>query len=555
MGKTWLGCRISAGTVAAIALVVCSIGGVQAAAPAAGNNVLIMPEVVSNLWVNALDPAQVSDLQSITLSDLVYSGLVKLDGNNNVVPDLAAKLPAVSSDRLTYTFTLRSSAAFSDGTPVTAQDVAYTLSRALSKQEASPAAMTYLGHIKGAAAWNAGKASSLAGVKAVDARTVQITLDRPVGFFLQSLVYPTSFVVKQTVAAGEDLVGQNAQSRNIGTGPWMFSRTWRYRQEMYLTRNPHWYDSSRLKIDEIDIPMISNVDLAYREYLSGQIPVAAVPSAYLPTVKNDSDFHASPLLTIDYIAPNTGKDSLCKPTSCAPFNDVHFRRAMMFAIDRTTITQKILHGSMAPLCGLIPKGMSGYDPSLCSLTPYDPARAKSELAMAMKDFHGKLPNEGHLTLIYQALGQDYANEYTEVQSELAAVGININIQATPLNNWINLTGANYTPLMEDQWSADYVDAQDYAENLLGSSSPYNVGNYDNPTFERLLTQADVTPNGSARTAMYVQAQRIAMQDAAFIMIGQLQGAYRWKSNLRGFFISSAYTFQPANLDWTNASVS
>jgi ABC-type transport system substrate-binding protein len=372
---------------------------------------------------------------------------------------------------------------------------------------------------------------------------------------LQSLVYPTSYVVKQNVPAGANLVGQNAQSRNIGTGPWMFGKAWRYRQEIYLTRNPHWYNASRLKISEIDIPMISNVDLAYREYLSGQVPVAALPSAFLPSARSFGDFHIAPLLTVDYIAPNTGKDSLCKPVSCAPFNNVHFRRAMMYAIDRATITQKILHGSQAPLCGLIPKGIAGYDPSLCSLTPYDPSRAKAELALAMKDFHGKLPNEGRLTLVYQALSQDYSNEYTEVQSELAAVGINIHIQAMPLNNWITLTGANYTPLMEDQWSDDYPDAQDYAENLLGAGSPYNVGNYDNAAFQKLITQADVTPNGVNRANLYVQAQRTALQDAAFIMIGQLQGAYRWKSNLHGFYISSSYTFQPANQDWTNASVS
>ena len=105
MRMTSLRHRFSAGIVGAGALVISTLGGAQAAHPASGSSVLIMPEVVSNLWVNAMDPAQTTDLQSITLVNLIYSGLVRLDGNNNVVPDLAAALPTVSADRLTYTFT------------------------------------------------------------------------------------------------------------------------------------------------------------------------------------------------------------------------------------------------------------------------------------------------------------------------------------------------------------------------------------------------------------------------------------------------------------------
>src|SRR5260370_38747625 len=112
----------------------------------ADSGVLVYPDVVAELWPRTLDAPWGLDTSSYQVVYLVYSGLVKLNSNNQVVPDLASAMPRISADRLTYTFTLRSNAAFSDGTPVTAQYVVDSISRALSSQEASPVAMTFLGH-------------------------------------------------------------------------------------------------------------------------------------------------------------------------------------------------------------------------------------------------------------------------------------------------------------------------------------------------------------------------------------------------------------------------
>ncbi|HVA90953.1 MAG TPA: ABC transporter substrate-binding protein, partial [Chloroflexota bacterium] len=273
-------------TMAMAALVASSAGPARADAQgrtparthAASGGTLVYPDITNDLWVKSLDPALGGDGISQQVVNLIYDGLVKLDGHNNVVPDLAAALPTISADRRVYTFKLRPNAAFSDGAKVTAQDVVYSLSRSLSKAEASPYSMEYLGHIQGAAAWNSGKASSLAGVKAVDDQTVQITLDQPIGYFLGTLAFETSFVVKQGLPAGADLTGPNGQARNIGSGPFMLSKPWRYRQEMYLAPNPHWFNAPRMKIGEIDVPFVSDYDVAYREYQSGQVSMARVPS-------------------------------------------------------------------------------------------------------------------------------------------------------------------------------------------------------------------------------------------------------------------------------------
>jgi peptide/nickel transport system substrate-binding protein/oligopeptide transport system substrate-binding protein len=414
--------------------------------------------------------------------------------------------------------------------------------------------MTYLGHIKGAGAWNAGKARSLAGVRALNRGTVRITLDKPITYFLETLTFPTSWVLKAGTPPGAKLT--TTQSLNVGTGPFTFGKPWRYRQEMYLIPNPYWYNAGKLQLKEIDIPFVSTSDLAYREYQSGQIPMAQVPTAMLASVRHKPDFHSSPTLGIDYLSLNQGKNAQCKPVSCAPFNDLHFRRALRYAINRDAITHTLVHDEDLPLCGLVPRGIPGYDPSLCSLTPYDPAKAKAELALARKDFGGTLPNEGRLTLYYLAGYQKYDLLYTELQSEWSAVDIDIKITALPVNHWIDLFTSNYTPILGNSWIDDYPDAQDFCEYLLNTASLFNAGNYHNPRYDQLMTAADVTPNGPARTRLYIQAQQIAINDVAFIALGQTTLNYQYSQNIHGMTVASSSLWPvPVGGDWTNVRVS
>lgn len=548
---------LAAITAAAVVLIT-AIGPAQARVSSQqtrAGGVLVYPYIGADLWVRSLDPALLEDTQSLQVVNMVYSALLKIDQNNNVVPDLAAAMPTLSADKKTYTFKIRPDAMFSDGTPVTAQDFVYSWTRALSKKEQSPLATSYMGTVVGAMALNAGKTNTLAGVKAIDAHTVSVTFTSPGTYLLDEQTYTTWDVLEPKVAAGENLVGPNSQANNIGTGPFMFGKPWRYKQEMYLVPNPHWYDASKMKLSEVDVPMVSNNDVAYREYQAGQLPMTVVTAAHFQQDSHLPDFHKVPALFIDYITLNQGKDSACKPVSCAPVNDLHFRLAMMYAIDRTTINSKILHGTQVNLCGIVPNGINGYSADLCSLTPYDPAKAKAELALAAKDYGGTLPNQGKLVLIYQTSGQAIVNEYTEIQSEWAAVGINVAIKGEPFNEWVTLvTAPSPQAIMENAWADDYPDAQDFTHNLLSTLGSYDISNFDNPQFEKLIAEGDVTPNGPDRNSLYIQAQKLAIENVATIQIGQEVLAWRWKNSLSGVVLGSGFNYPiPAGNDWTNVS--
>jgi ABC-type transport system substrate-binding protein len=135
------------------------------------------------------------------------------------------------------------------------------------------------------------------------------------------------------------------------------------------------------------------------------------------------------------------------------------------------------------------------------------------------------------------------------------VGITMHITVLPVNAWYGLSTARNTPFLFDFWDADYPDPQDFCENVLGNASAFNSGNFSNAAYQKLLTAGDTTPPGPDRTKIYVQAEKIALQHVAYIMIGQINQAWRWRSSMHGMYLSTIFAFYPVDNDWTNASVS
>ncbi|MBI3741148.1 MAG: hypothetical protein HY257_05265, partial [Chloroflexi bacterium] len=183
-----------------------------------------------------LDPALTSDAESAVYVVELFSGLVTLDQNLKVVPDLAEKWE-VSDDRKTYTFTFRKDAKFHDGRPVTAQDFKYSVERAANPATTSPTADTYLGDIVGVKDKLNRKASAVSGVVVVDDYTLKITIDSPKTYFIAKLTFPTAFVVdKNNVERG----GRTWTDKPNGTGPFKLKEYVRG-QRIILARNENYY--------------------------------------------------------------------------------------------------------------------------------------------------------------------------------------------------------------------------------------------------------------------------------------------------------------------------
>jgi ABC-type transport system substrate-binding protein len=536
-----------------LALVAGAVSPVRASHPMraarAASNVLVDPIAAAALWPGTLDPSLVSALTDGDIIQKLYAGLVKqvYDDKTHqfkVVPDLAAGMPTVSKDGLTYIFKIRSDAAYSDGSPVTAQDFVWSFERVLDPKANSPVSY-YLYDIQGAADYNAGKSKSL-GVKALDAHTLQVTLAHPIVYFLYEMTYPTYFAVKQTVKVGAALTTD--PSLVVGAGPWMLKGgTWKYRSEIDLVPNPHYYGAKNFKLKEIDIPFTGTNETMLAAYKSGQYPISWLPSADVATYRGKPEYHETVVLGDYWLDMNM---------HIKPFDNLHFRRAVAYAINRDAITKGVDHGTVVTQYGWYPQGILGYDPNVqmqSGVPTYNVAMAKGELALAMKQMSSVPP----ITLEYASEISDRGREAAQIQSDLKAVGITIGLHPVPRATWIKDGNSGKTQFIFSDWFDDYPDPQDFSDYLIRTGAGENWGRYSNPTVDALLDKGNMTRDQASREKIYKQVQLIVLRDAPVAMLYQSANQVVISTSIHGMEVNPSWGNepQPVGNDWSNVTVS
>ena len=507
------------------------------------------------------DPALVSAYNDDETIALANANLVHIVPNGTVKPDLATW--TISPNHLVYTFTTRRNARFSNGHPVTAADAAFSIERSLAPSTRSPIAPGYLGLIQGAADFNAGKTKSLSGLTVVSERVLRITITKPVVYFLGALSYPTadvldpSVVRDQPVGAPPDFKDNYLTatcSANQGAGPFMFTCRNRSSKDSFypaggtpvytLVPNPYYY--GRKPHVQIQLQVFPNANDDYRAYLGGRLelydffPTNGTP--YLARWRGSREFHQYPSSDVQFLRPNT---------HMAPFDNVHCRLAVAYAIDRDTINSRLAQGASRSLYSLVPKGMLGYYPGTDN-PHYNPTRARAELA---KCPGRTVPVElKYLTLIHSH------NSFAAMTDMMSRIGMNVRLKGLSAADWENVIGQpldkTNTQLVDDGWVQDYPDPQDYCTLLLRSGQHYNSGGWHNATYDRLVDQAEVTFNRKRRAQLYIRAQHIALSQGAVIPWTNFLAFELLKPYVHGMVGTEAYTdMMPKDLDWANVSIS
>ncbi len=536
--------RALLGLCVVAALVGAPQAGRAAPSAAAVDGVFVEPLPTASLWVGSLDPALTTDAE---VTQLIYSGLLKQayndkTGHFDIVPDLAAGLPTVSKNGLVYTFHIRPDAAFSDGAPVTAQDFVYSYSRVLNPKTKSWATY-YLDDILGASGFSAGKAPTVTGLKALDDHTLRITLWHAASYFLYALTYVTGSVVKPDLAIGAPVTTD--PSLVIGAGPWeLKNQTWKYRSQISLVPNPYYPGAKNFKLKELDLVFTGSVQTNLAGYKSGQFPMTWLPSADVAPYRGTPEFHESPTLGDVFYVMNL---------KVAPFTNLHFRRAVSYAIDHEALTKGVDHGAVQSLYCWYPRGIVGFrDDCQAQFPSYNPTRAKQELALALADLK-TIPS---IQLEYESDNPDRAREAEEVQVNLKAVGITIGLHPAPRATWLKDGFTGKVQFIQSSWIADYADPQDFSDYILKSGAGSNWGNYSNPKVDALFAKAAVASNTATRAKLYEQAQAIIMNDAPVAMGFQFAAQNLISAKYHGIELNPAWANwpQPVGNNWANVSV-
>ena len=490
----------------ALLIILAACGGSSTTTPTtsgtpslASNQVLTFPNV-GTTDVGILDPALGPDANSGIAVGMIYTGLVKFDKNLNVVPDQAAW--AISPDNKVYTFTLKQGIAFSDGTPITAQAYVYTLTRALLPEVKSPIATFFLGLIVGSDQVNSGKTKILAGVKAVNDTTLQITLTQPAAYFLQIMADSIAYPLNQKVI---DQYGQtdwvnHAAGSGIGTGPFMV-KEWDHNVKMVLVPNPKWY-GAKTKLTEVDMLFVNNLSTAFKAYQAGQYAFTwNIAAAELPTAKGMPGFITQSLLQTDL---------LFFSNRTPPFDKAAVRQAFAYATDKETLASAIFKGAAVPAPTIIPPGMPGYQPNYQGLS-FDKSKALAALQSVYPDV-SKVPP---ITFTYPNSQVSLPEAAALQQMWQSALGIQVKLLSVELNAYNTETANHQVQFGFTQWSADFPDPYDWLTLNLTSTAANNNGDWKNPQFDQTVAQAEQT-TGDARIKLYNQAEQIAVSDVGWL---------------------------------------
>ncbi len=486
-------------------------GGSDVAAAASGRLRLASSDPIT------LDPHIAGDATSAEYIVEIFGGLMTLDEDLNVIPDLADSVE-ISGDGLVYTFTLKPNATFHDGRAVTAEDVTYSLKRAASRELASPTALAYLGDIVGVREYFFGLADDVPGIQIVDDRTIQLTIDQPKPYFLAKLTYPTAFVVDREQVESN----RNWTRRPNGTGPYKLTE-WRLGERIVLEANENYHLGApalreavfllsggsaltRWENDELDVAPISVND---------------VERARDPNSDLGPYYSTWPQFSISYLAFN-----LEQP----PFDDVHVRRAMGMAIDRERIANVTFSGMFMNATGILMPGMPGYVQEDLSL-PFDPEAAREELAQSK--YAADMPV---IQITEVGAGAEASIDMQAfIEQWREHLGLEVEVRQTDFASFLSAQDRRELQAFSAGWIMDYPDPEDILDIKFHSESSLNDTGYSNPEVDSLLEQARVEQNPDRRLSLYQDVERLLLDEASWLPLYFGVNHVVVKDNVTGWF--------------------
>ncbi len=520
------------------------------------------PILGSSLDIATFDPALVTDVYSSQAVSMVFNGLMRLDNNLQVQPELAQSW-SQSSDGLQWTFHLRPGLAFSDGTPLTSQDVAYSIDRALQPATKSQNALYYLALIKDSDKLNAGKIKTIIGdsILTPDANTVIIVTNKKAEYFLDTLTYPTSFVVeKKLIAKYGAKFTDHLNENEGGSGPFKVSQ-YVHGKEIDFVPNPYYY-GLKPQLQKVVIPFVASDSIAYQEYLNGQLDETSVPIDRLSEAKQfGSQFIEVPQLSTDYLATNF----LAKP-----FDNLYIRQAFALSIQRETINNVIYDGIYIPTYHIIPQGMIGYNPNLTG--PAGVKDSRGNISVARQRLQTGLQQEGWSNVSQMPpIKLTYQKDptYDKLVALLAQMWQNaLGVTVTP--NPVDFTTLVNTLLPQAignpkglqmwliGWTADYPDPQDWTtlqfdKGSFDNNMNYGQNNSADATQEQFVQQqlerADAENDQATRLAEYDNAEQQLINEVAWIPLYQIQIPFLLKPYVQGV-VPNPISITPPT-DWAN----
>ena len=457
--------------------------------------------------VSTLDPIKSAAAGDIEVLGQLYSRLLRnAPDGSELLPGLAERYE-VSDDGLTYTFYLRD-AKFSDGSPITAEDVVFSFLRLRDQEDSAYNSMFQV----------------IEDVEAADDKTVVFTLKYPAAPFLGSVEMFNAGIVPK--AAVEEM-GDEAFAQNpVSSGPFML-KEWRPNDRLILERNPNYWREGMPYLDEVEIIEVTDENTRVSMLRAGEVEViSGTPWSQVDTLIAEEDVRVplDPSSIINIILINH---------DAPPLDDVRVRQAIARAIDTRSVVEAVTFGYGEPANSTLPNALQYYDADLPAI-PYAPEEAKALLEEAGAT--------GESIEIMITSGSSYNTQIAQLlQAQLGAVGLNVTIATVDTPTWWDkVTTADYD-ITPSWWYNETTDPDQAVRWALcgscGNSSFYSY--YENPEVDALVEEAVRETDPAARGELYSEIQRIALEEVAQIPLYYPPYTIAMSDQVEGLMLSPA----------------
>ena len=491
--------------------ILCASTATWAAKVPAGTQLADKQELVRNNGSEpaSLDPHKVeSDVEFNIISDL-FDGLVSVSPAGEIQPRLAEKWE--NKDNTVWTFHLRPGITWSDGTPITAEDIVWSWQRLVDPKTASPYA-SYPGSMRivnGTDIAEGKKAPESLGVKAINDTTLEVTLTQPNAAFLAMLAHP-SLVPIDKVLVGRFGDKWTKPEHFVSSGAYKLSQ-WVVNERIVAVRNPKYWDNEHTVIKKVTYLPISSEAADVNRYKAGEIDIVyTVPINQFAQLKKTlgSELDVSPQLATYYYQFNTTRP---------PFNDARVRKALNLALDKDIIADKVLGQGQRPAWLISQPDIGGVklqNPDYASW-PMDKRIAEAKKLLAEAGFNDSHPLSFNLLYNTSESHQRIAIAASSMWKK--NLGVEAKLQNQEWKTMLDTMHTHNFDAVRYAWIADYDDAATFLNNFRTVDSQ-NTTQYSNPDYDRALVNAAKSKTAEERGKFYQQAEDLLGRDVPAIPV-------------------------------------
>ncbi len=473
----------------------------------------------------SLDPTKQADSISSMWLGHIYEGLMSYDSVGNVIPG-AAESMTVNEDKTVWTFRLRLNAQWQDGKPLRAQDFVFAWRRLVDPDYASEYSfIAETAGIKNAGAIIAKKLpKDQLGVVALDDKTLQVTLSRPVTFFDSLATFQVFYPLRQDVVEKfGDKFSIDPESI-IGNGPFKLA-AWQKEQSLRIERSPTYWDADKIQINAIESPsMVKDSQANFNNFQTGGIDYTTTssPEIIKQALGARLKIKSFPTGCTSYLAFNV------RPGRT--FANKTLRQAVRDGISRSEYVNKILGiPGYKPIFGVVPDYMPGSRKGLTF-------RREAPLKSRDADYPS---SQDKLKLYLQKSGKTSAPSFTILandgtlakklveywQNSLAKIlHTEVKVESVPFKTRLQKSRDGNFDLTLSGWCPDYRDPMTFMD-LFTKANDNNISGWVNPTYEDLIVKAANESDSAQRVAFFAEAEKILFEESPIVPIDQTGGAF------------------------------